>query len=227
VIKAGVGVQNDCNKLFADHGVNVRNCCDLSYLARSADNARWKGRYKDPIGLARLVEAYEQLSLPKGRVQRSNWELQLTDEQQEYAANDAHSSFWIYTRLSRMANAMSVVPDPDYYSFNCVSGRICDPSGMLWHPANPDYDPGPPPPPRPPRPPGKDKEARRQPVASTSAGSGSTAPLASGSSQRPFASTPTAPTQSTATPNQQRRKRPPRWKRGPRIARATDRPNPT
>lgn len=64
----------DCYKLYRDWGISMRNCVDLSLFARSVDNATWKGRYANPIGLARLVETYEHLSLPKGKVQRSNWE---------------------------------------------------------------------------------------------------------------------------------------------------------
>jgi hypothetical protein len=72
----------DCKKLYADWGISVCNCVDLSLLARCVDNARWKGRYVEPIGLRRLVETYEQLSLPKGKIQRSNWEAQLSTFQQ-------------------------------------------------------------------------------------------------------------------------------------------------
>lgn len=52
-----------------------------------------------------------------------------------------------------MANAMSKVPKPVYYSFSIVRGSLCEPSGMHWNCHNPDYDPGPPPPPKPPKPP--------------------------------------------------------------------------
>jgi hypothetical protein len=102
VVKAGVGIQrklgipitlyklkrvflslDDCKKLAADWNISVRNCVDLSLLARCVDNARWKGRYVEPIGLARLVETYEHLSLPKGKIQRSNWETLLSDVQQD------------------------------------------------------------------------------------------------------------------------------------------------
>jgi hypothetical protein len=99
-VKAGVGIQctsrpplplplltptqsDDVQKLYEDWGISTCNCVDLSLLARTVDNARWKGRYTEPIGLARLVETYEQLSLPKGRVQRSNWEMYLTNAQQQ------------------------------------------------------------------------------------------------------------------------------------------------
>lgn len=74
IVKIGAGIQGDCQKLYRDFGINSRNCVELPYLAKSADNARWKGPYRNPIGLARLAEAYEERSLPKGRIRTSNWE---------------------------------------------------------------------------------------------------------------------------------------------------------
>ncbi|KAG6869170.1 hypothetical protein C0993_012269 [Termitomyces sp. T159_Od127] len=149
IVKAGVGIQNDAKKLYKDWQVSTRNCVDLSLLARCVDNAQWKGKYNAPLGLARLVEAYESRVLPKGKITRSNWEGQLTSSQVDYAANDAHAGFVLYQRLSAMAKAMSKVPKPVYYSFDIVRGCLCEPSGMHWNCHNPDYDPGPPPPPKP------------------------------------------------------------------------------
>ena len=73
----------DCKKLWRDYGINVRNCIDLGLLARTVDNARWKGKYSQPIGLSRLCETYHELSLAKGKVQRSNWEAALSPLQQD------------------------------------------------------------------------------------------------------------------------------------------------
>ncbi|KAI8983422.1 ribonuclease H-like domain-containing protein [Trametes punicea] len=152
VVKAGVGIQKDCKKLYYDHGVDTRNCVDLSLLARTVDNSRWKGNYSSPIGLSRLCETYEERTLQKGRVQRSNWELPLDLRQQQYAANDCHAGLTLYTRLAAMAAAMSPIPDAACYTFDAISGFLYQPSsGVLWHPFNPFYDPGPPPPPRPPK----------------------------------------------------------------------------
>lgn len=165
---------DDCQKLYTDYSISTRNCVDLSLLARSVDNPRWKGKYSNPIGLARLVETYEELALPKGRITRSNWEAKLSDQQQDCmcnhsvtmhspihmltrfscvadAANDGHSGFTIYTRLIAMAQSMANIPQPEYFSFDFVRGRLCQPSGMHWYPYNPDYDPGPPPPPKEPK----------------------------------------------------------------------------
>ena len=67
------------------------------------------------------------------------------------AANDGHSGYTIYSRLIKMAGAMVNPPAAACYSFNLNRGSLCDPFGQPWHPANPNYDPGPPPPPRPPK----------------------------------------------------------------------------
>lgn len=55
---------------------------DLALLARTVDNDKWKGRYTDPLGLARLVATYENRVLAKGKITRSNWERILTEPQQ-------------------------------------------------------------------------------------------------------------------------------------------------
>ncbi|KAF8140017.1 ribonuclease H-like domain-containing protein [Boletus edulis] len=149
-IKAGVSIKYDCMKLYRDYGVSVQNCVELSLLARTVDNVRWKGKYTNPLGLARLIETYEQATLLKGRIQRSNWEQRLTVLQQEYAANDAHAGYAVYSRLLSMAQAIDPMPLPTYYSFSVVSGLLRDSSGLYpWQAHNPHYDPGPPPPPKP------------------------------------------------------------------------------
>jgi hypothetical protein len=73
---------DDCKKLWKDHRVSVRNCVDLALLARSVD-PQWKGPYKGGIGLSRLTETYLKRRLPKGSVQRSDWEAELSTVQQE------------------------------------------------------------------------------------------------------------------------------------------------
>ena len=122
------------------------------------------------------METYEQLSLPKGKIQRSNWEARLSQVQQDCmseadfsmtgnltlkidAANDAHSGFIIYSRFTAMAQIMPSAPKSVYYSFDAINGRLLDSSGVPWSPSNPEYDPGPPPPPKPPKPPRAPKSA--------------------------------------------------------------------
>ncbi|KAF7798636.1 hypothetical protein EIP86_009859 [Pleurotus ostreatoroseus] len=152
-LKAGVGIQNDAKKLWADYAVNTRNCVDLALLARTVDNARWKGKYSQPIGLARLCQTYHNLDLTKGKITRSNWELCLDDLQQEYAANDCHSGLTLYLQLHGMMSALQPAPVAGYFTFDAYNGLLYHPSAeqiptMLWQPHNPHYDPGPPPEPR-------------------------------------------------------------------------------
>lgn len=98
IVKAGVGIQGqifhspfllpltrllgDAKKLYQDWHADISNCADLALLARTVDNDKWKGRYTDPLGLARLVAVYEDRMLAKGKITRSNWERKLTEPQQ-------------------------------------------------------------------------------------------------------------------------------------------------
>jgi len=162
-LKVGVGIQHDCQKLYRDFRVSCRNCVELAFLARSVDNAQWKGKYSSPIGLARLLETYENYTLAKGKVQRSNWERHLTDNQQDYAANDAYVGSRLYSRLIQMAHEMPTLPLPEYYSFSFVNGMLLSVDGLTsWAPKNPFYDPGPPPPPKPPKDPNAPKNAKKK-----------------------------------------------------------------
>ncbi|KAG2155447.1 ribonuclease H-like domain-containing protein [Suillus clintonianus] len=168
-IKTGVSIQRDCQKLYRDYGVSTRNCVELALLARSVDNARWKGKYTNPLGLSRLLETYEGFSLAKGKVQRSNWEHRLSSTQQDYAANDARAGYVIYTRLIDLARDMPDTVLPNYYSFSVVNGFLLDHLGISqWIPHNPYYDPGPPPPPREPKEQEEQKERKRTPRGQTS-----------------------------------------------------------
>ncbi|KAF9229578.1 ribonuclease H-like protein [Gyrodon lividus] len=161
-IKAGVSIQKDCEKLHNDYGVSVRNCVELSLLARTADNNRWKGKYTAPLGLAKLLETYQGETLAKGKVQRSNWELPLSQRQLEYAANDAHAGYVIHSRLFDMTQMMNPVPPPAYYSFSIIGGTLRDQFGISpWQAQNPFYDPGPPPPPKEPKNPDEKNQRQR------------------------------------------------------------------
>ncbi|KAJ7596714.1 ribonuclease H-like domain-containing protein, partial [Mycena floridula] len=150
IVKAGVGIQGDIKKIHKDLNICTRSCVDLSLLARTVDNARWKGPYKNPIGLARLTEVYENKALGKGLITRSNWELDLSPEQIEYASNDAHAGFALYTRLSALLSPDNPGHKRKYYSFDLIRGRLYEPSSgdsavKEWRCHNPEYDPGPPP----------------------------------------------------------------------------------
>jgi len=142
--KVGVGIQYDTKKLWKDHRVSVRNCVDLALLARTVDT-RWKGPYKGGIGLSRLAEIYLKRTLPKGGTQRSNWEMELSTVQQEYAANDSHAGLTIYGVLEQRALELDPSPEREWFTFDAIKGVLRDNEGRPWFPYNPVYDPGPPP----------------------------------------------------------------------------------
>lgn len=123
-------------------------------MARCVDNARWKGKYTQPIGLSHLLEIYEKFSLPKGKVQRSNWTNELDDLQQDCtrspaltsynatayrlllltdAANDAHAGFVIYEHLSELAQSLPAdkIPKKIYYTFDSIGGSLLEPSAGI------------------------------------------------------------------------------------------------
>lgn len=224
IVKAGVGIQGDCYKLYRDWGISMRNCVDLSLFARSVDNATWKGRYANPIGLARLVETYEHLSLPKGKVQRSNWEAApLSLLQQDYAANDAHSGLIVFTRFADMAKVMESEPKRLYYTFDAIEGLLLQPSSTdKWVAANPEYDPGPPPPPRPPRPP---REPKAEFLITNSNGGGGGDNQAPRPQRQPWSPNPRQPRfQPSAAGNERQSDAPGDRSRGP-PSQMTDSPN--
>jgi len=142
---------DDVLKLYNDYCVSVHNCVDLSLLARTVDNARWQGKYNHPLGLARLVESYEYRILVKGKITRSNWEAILNERQQEYASNDAHAGFSLYTQLEKLLPLLPTLPERGWYAFDAVNGQLSQQDGTQWNAENPNYDPGPAPPPRLPR----------------------------------------------------------------------------
>ncbi|KAH9996610.1 ribonuclease H-like domain-containing protein [Russula vinacea] len=156
--KVGVGIQcksglqlpfspiivyYDCKKLWKDHRVSVRNCVDLSLMARTVDNERWKGPYKGGIGLSRLVNVYLGRQLVKGGIQKSNWERVLSARQQEYAANDSHCALAIYRVFEEKALNLTPRVESEWFTFDAISGVLRDQQGFQWSPFNPLYDPGP------------------------------------------------------------------------------------
>jgi len=139
IYKAGVSITSDSKKLARDYGVSVHSCIELSFFAKCIDRQKWKGGFQQMIGLSRLVQAYLRNSLPKGGVQVSNWELNLSHTQQKYAANDAHCGLMVFHSLLAIANEMEsdLLPDPTYYSFNVIGQEVLNVNGDTWLPCSP------------------------------------------------------------------------------------------
>lgn len=114
--------------------MSTRNCVDLSLLARTVDNAKWKGKYSSPIGLARLCKTYEELDLPKGKITRSNWELLLSDIQQDCA--------WLFVVFhSLLPNVMLRCCERLSLWTHAVSPTACDDVGRGTSPPSPIISP--------------------------------------------------------------------------------------
>ncbi|CAE6469094.1 hypothetical protein ACGC1H_006245 [Rhizoctonia solani] len=67
------------------------------------------------ISFARLVRRYLARELEKGDVRTSNWETRLSEEQKQYAANDAHAGLALYYALRKvhsLAVTEGVIPVP-------------------------------------------------------------------------------------------------------------------
>ncbi|KAF8610673.1 ribonuclease H-like protein [Ceratobasidium sp. AG-I] len=120
ILKVGVGIQDDAKKLWRDHGVSLLGVVELSHLARRADVPRWEnGKSHQLISLTRLLEAYNSHRLQKGKIQRSNWELPLKDQQRNYAASDALAGFVVYQHLLDLGSQVH----PLEYTYDVVAGR--------------------------------------------------------------------------------------------------------
>ncbi|KAI0768322.1 ribonuclease H-like domain-containing protein [Trametes elegans] len=104
IVKVGANIKNDGQKLFRDFGILARSLVELGTLAHVADPSFANAYRRKIVSLARVVEMYTQKTLPKGKVRTSNWETRpLSEEQQYYAANDAHCALMVYNRLLAIA----------------------------------------------------------------------------------------------------------------------------
>ncbi|KAJ3718347.1 hypothetical protein C8R42DRAFT_644169 [Lentinula raphanica] len=86
----------------------------------------FRGPYTSSIGLARLAEVYEGLVLTKGKITRSNWDLELTPAQLTYAALDAYAGSIVYSHLTRLFHLLdpSRRPKRQFYAFDCIRGAL-------------------------------------------------------------------------------------------------------
>jgi hypothetical protein len=73
----------DGEKLFRDYGILAANLVELGGVANQVDPSFAAKYRRQKVALAKMVEYYEQKILDKGTVRRSNWELELSKEQQE------------------------------------------------------------------------------------------------------------------------------------------------
>ncbi|KAJ3811827.1 hypothetical protein F5876DRAFT_75444 [Lentinula aff. lateritia] len=86
----------------------------------------FRGSYLTSIGLARLAETYEGIVLTKGKITRSNWDLELSPVQITYAALDAYAGSVVYTHLIRLFSLLEPTrrPKREFYAFDCIRGTL-------------------------------------------------------------------------------------------------------
>ncbi|KAG8179524.1 hypothetical protein JTE90_025753 [Oedothorax gibbosus] len=98
ILKVGVGVYEDVNKLFNDYGLDVNNFLDLRYLAHDVEELQGKS-----LSLKSLAYELLNIDLNKSKSLRcSNWDAPILSKQQvNYAADDAIVAAKIFAEIKR------------------------------------------------------------------------------------------------------------------------------
>jgi len=112
IIKVGCGIRGDAIKLHSERQLDFASLLDLGTFAKEVDPVKWAQRAQHMMpGLAALCESYLERNLQKGKITRSNWEMNpMSQAMQDYAANDAHVSVMIYNRLIELHSQMESPP---------------------------------------------------------------------------------------------------------------------
>ncbi|XP_015926356.1 exonuclease 3'-5' domain-containing protein 2 [Parasteatoda tepidariorum] len=98
ILKVGVGIYDDANKLFEDYGLEVRGFIDLRFLANDLEELREKN-----LGLKSLSHELLNIDLNKSkRLRCSDWDApELTDEQIKYASEDVIVAAQIFFEIKK------------------------------------------------------------------------------------------------------------------------------
>jgi len=99
IVKVGVGIKGDIDRMVVDYNVKINNGIDLSTLANEmlTVNEKWS--------LNGLLMNQLHLQISKDKIVRcSDWEVYpLSCDQQKYAALDAYAGLLIYQKLCETA----------------------------------------------------------------------------------------------------------------------------
>ncbi|WVW82807.1 hypothetical protein I302_104818 [Kwoniella bestiolae CBS 10118] len=115
ILKVGVGNHNDCANLIRAYRLQFRrngsivkqpkSFLELEDHARHVDPSLWSNH--ETHGLSGLSQTYLGKRLVKNcHNHKGGWMEELTQDQKDYAANDATSSLQIYLELMSRSNAM-------------------------------------------------------------------------------------------------------------------------
>lgn len=101
ILKVGVGVNDDANKLFHDYCIEVLGLIDLRYLAKDLHVLRGKS-----LGLKSLAKELLKYDMNKSYILRcSDWDAEsLTSDQIIYAADDAIISAKLFDNIKARKN---------------------------------------------------------------------------------------------------------------------------
>lgn len=139
IIKMGVNISGDGQKLRRDFGIKAQGLLELATLAHHVDEPRLQSlQMRKWIKLDHMVRLYAKRMLNKGPVQISNWEDSLDEEQMECkcgppflltcadaqgtpdASNDAHCALTLLNRLLAIAESNEQTVDLKALT-NCTS----------------------------------------------------------------------------------------------------------
>eukprot|EP01083_Nonionella_stella_P215406 775290_1 len=110
IIKCGVGIMDDRQKMYDDHGVNIKRCVELNHLNMYPIHTRHKPA--PYFGLAKLCKKVLQCEMQykSKKITMSNWEnYVLTEKQIMYAADDAFIGYQILETLLELNHQMGSV----------------------------------------------------------------------------------------------------------------------
>lgn len=112
ILKAGVNVVGDSNRMKKCLNVEMRGLFELSHLykvVRFSEKESHKVN-RVPYSLAKQVQEVLHLPLKKDEVRTSAWSKRLNAEQCLYAASDAYAGFRLFDALEAKRKAMDPIP---------------------------------------------------------------------------------------------------------------------
>jgi hypothetical protein len=118
IIKAGVNIVGDANRMRNFFDVEMQGLMELSHIYRLVKYANQESHLVNfkLCGLAMQVQDILTLPLKKDETRVSRWSSKLNAQQTEYAAADAYAGFHLYHALERLRLLMDPKPPrPAFY----------------------------------------------------------------------------------------------------------------
>ncbi|KAK7509393.1 ribonuclease H-like domain-containing protein, partial [Phyllosticta citriasiana] len=119
IIKTGVGIWSaDGRRIQKFLNLNPRGFVELSHFFHVLQDMKTaEGKYpKKLTSLAKQVQAYLGLALPKGSVRTSSWSRKLYQIQVDYAAADAYAGLMLYHVMNEKRKKMRPKPPHPHFA---------------------------------------------------------------------------------------------------------------